>query len=697
MGFAFLLPLFLAGLAALAIPVAIHLTQRPRSDVVRFPTLRFLRQSPFPSVRRQRIRDWPLFAIRAAVVALLALAFARPFLPDRTVAGASPGREVVILLDRSFSMGAAGRWSRATDAAREVVRGLGPEDRATVVVFDDAAEAATAPGAPPAALLAAIDSASPGAGRTRYEPAITLAARLLGDSPLPVREAILVSDFQRVGWDRARRMRLPPGAVLIPRDVGEERPANLAVVEVRERRSQAQGREAISFSARVAGEPAATAGRRATLTLDGRDLETIPVALGGEGSAVLSFRPVPVPARPARATIRLTPDALPMDDQFHVVVTPSAAVPVLHLVHPARRPADGVYLRQALALAADPAVRVTTKPVTQATATDFTDRPLVILEDAPLPEGAAGRALRRAVADGGRLWVVLGSRSGSGPADDDGLLPGTWGAPVDRLERRGATIGWLERTHPVFEVFRGEHGGDLSAARFFRYRRLALDSAAHPLARFDDGGVALAERRVGRGVVLLWASPFDNTWSDLPVRPIFLPLVHQGVRYLAGSDRGATGRTVGQVLDLLDLLAGGDSARADEVVVQPPSGRRISLDVGGDGRYLPVREAGFYAFRSLGGGEVGPTVAANADRAESNLESFAADDLAAAVLTPGGPAPGGGEGLAPEQVEQRQGAWWYLLLAVLLLMLGETVLAGRRATLGSPSPARGLALGREER
>jgi hypothetical protein len=60
----FLTPLFLLGLAALAVPVLIHLTQRERKSVVEFPSLMFLRKIPYESVQRRRIRDWLLLAMR---------------------------------------------------------------------------------------------------------------------------------------------------------------------------------------------------------------------------------------------------------------------------------------------------------------------------------------------------------------------------------------------------------------------------------------------------------------------------------------------------------------------------------------------------------------------------------------------------------------------------------------------------------
>src|ERR1700716_2438233 len=77
---AFLAPLFSAALLPLAVPVIIHLTQRERKQIVEFPSLMFLQRIPYQSVRRRRIRDWPLLMMRLAATALIVLAFAPPFM-----------------------------------------------------------------------------------------------------------------------------------------------------------------------------------------------------------------------------------------------------------------------------------------------------------------------------------------------------------------------------------------------------------------------------------------------------------------------------------------------------------------------------------------------------------------------------------------------------------------------------------------
>src|SRR5215510_13920591 len=129
---AFVAPLGLVALGALAIPVAIHLIQRERKRVVEFPSLMFLRRIPYQSVRRRRLRDITLLMMRLAALALIVMAFARPFFRRDSLAAAAQNgaREAVILVDASYSMGYGDRWAKAQAAARSAINALNPGDRA---------------------------------------------------------------------------------------------------------------------------------------------------------------------------------------------------------------------------------------------------------------------------------------------------------------------------------------------------------------------------------------------------------------------------------------------------------------------------------------------------------------------------------------------------------------------------------------
>src|SRR5919202_4469577 len=566
---AFLTPAFLVGLAALAIPVLVHLIQRERKRVVEFPSLMFVRRIPYQSVRRRRIRHWALLLLRAAAVALIVLAFARPFLKRDAAAAAATGgaREIVILLDQSASMGYGDHWQRARDAARGIVRGLSRDDRATLVLFSRNAEENMRATSDRTRLEAAINAAKVSSGATRYGPALKLAESILSRSNIKRREAVLISDFQKSGWSGSEDARFPEGMALTTTSVSSRDTANLSVPSISFGRASFSGQERITVNAGLSNKgDEAVRDVPVTLTVDGHEIETLRAAVAAHASASVTFAPFTLAGPNVRGTVRAGTDPLPADNQFHFVLTPSQPLS-LAIVDAVDRSDESLFLTKALSIGATPAFQIETTSASRVVPATYDKRTVVILDDTPYPSSTGG-ALKRFVERGGGLLVIAGDRTTWGPSEAD-LMPGRLGPVVDRTSGRSGSLGFLDYSHPVFEVFKAPRSGDFSAAHFFRYRSLEPGATDRVIARFDDGAVAAVERKVGMGRVIVWASPLDDTSTDIAVKPVYLPLLHQLVKYLAHYEPAPSWFTVGQVLDLSARMRN----RAARIIVAP-SGER---------------------------------------------------------------------------------------------------------------------------
>jgi hypothetical protein len=678
----FLAPALLAGLLAIAIPIVVHLVQRERRTVVAFPSLMFLRRIPNQSVRRRAIRHWPLLALRAAAFALIAFAFARPFLRGAaTEAVATAGtREVVILLDRSASMGYGSHWARAQDAARRVVRSLAPGDRASVVFFAADVEIAARADGGPAPLLAAIDRAVPGPGLTRYGPALRAAAGLLDASTASRREIALISDFQKSGWDAAQDARLPAGVALTPTSVAEQSTANAALVGLSFVEQPAAKGALVTASARIMNHATTpVTDRDITLSVDGHRVDTERVSAGPGTAATVTFAPFVVSGERARVTASLAHDQLPADDVFNAVVTAGGRVPVLIVESANPAPDASLYLVRALGVAAAPGFDTRVTRADRVQPADISAAAVVVLNDARVPTGAAGHALAAAVDAGAGLLVLLGERS-AWSSDDPDLLPGRLGPPVDRSGTSGGTLGSIDFSHPIFEIFSSPRSGDLTAARVFRYRALTVTGKV--LARFDDGAVAVAERKVGIGSVVAWTSTLDSYWNDLPLKPVFVPFVHQLMRHLGRYVEPRPWYTVGEAYDPADAPPAAAGARplvGGAFTAVSPSGRAVEPRAGSGTRTVPLTETGFYEIRPAGSSANPILVAVNGAVAESDLTPIDPAALLANV-TPAAAASGAaghGREMTVEEGERHQSLWWYLLVLGLLLLVIEAAVASR--------------------
>ncbi|MDX1675848.1 MAG: BatA domain-containing protein [Longimicrobiales bacterium] len=724
MPFAFLAPVFLAGLAALAVPVLIHLSSRPRKRTVEFPSLMFLERVEYRDASRRRLRHVLLFALRALALVLVAAAFARPFLDRSDAVAATPdgGREVVVLLDRSASMAVDGRMAEARDAVAAIADGLRRGDRATLVVFDRDATAVNRATDQSATLRSAADTVTAGDGATRLGPALRLASSILSGSPLPRRELVVISDFQRTAWDADAAGRMPAGTGIRMRAVGDPA-ANTFVADVRFGRERFSGRERVRVAATIAhraagggtgvgGAGIGDAGRAAprdgigpagedgagavqvpvTLILDGRRIATrsVPVPVGG--AATVELDPVTLPDRSVRGTVRVGEDALEADNALHFVLNAGRSLRVL-VVEP-RTGGGTPYLERALGVGPDH--DVTSVDAGRLADVELTGYDVVVLNGAdPVEPDRLGAFVRA----GGGLVIVLGERSRAATWSGTGLLPGTLRGTRDA---DGAALTVLRPEHPLFAPFRA---GAVTGARFYRYRELDADEDADVLARFGAGPPALVAAAAGRGRVLVLASPLDGTWNDLVLQPAFVPLTHQLIRHASGREPGPAWRTVGDLLDLGEYLAavrgasgpagaapesgagngvaeaagtaaveqgsaaaGARRGPGDRPVVLTPSDEPVPVDAG---TLLALWERGFYEVRDPRTGLAVP-VAVNGTPSESELATVDPEVVETAIS--GGEAAAVAS-FAPEERERRQSLWWYFLVGAFVLMAAETVLS----------------------
>ena len=668
----FLAPLLLFALAGLAIPVLLHLTQREKKQIVHFPSLMFVRRIPYQSVRRRKIQNWLLLLVRMAALGLIIAAFARPFIsrPDAPIAIGQGAREVVVLLDTSYSMGYADRWQRAVAAARDAVRGLSARDRGSIVLFASGADIVQRSTAEVNALTAAIDAAKPGSAATGYAPAIKVASTILAESTLPRREVVLISDFQRAGWRGAEGSRLPAGAVLTPVPIqgGTDRPNVTLTAASLARTAFANQERAVVTAGLTNRSDRAVSGMTVTLDMNGIKVGTKPVTIEPGASTSVSFDPVTISQRNMRGLLRLSEDALAADNVRYFVLSPADPLRVL-LVD--RGGSTGLYLGRALAVGDAPRFDVTTRTPDAVSDDDLRRSAVVVLNDIPV-QAPLARRLLKFVEGGGGLFVGAGQRA-SWPSDVD-VLPASIGAPVDRTRGDAARVTGLDFGHAVFEAFRAPRSGDLSSTRVYGYRQVSAAAGAQVLARFDAGAPAVLERRLQGGRVLLWASSLDQSWTDLPMKPAFVPFVHRAMTHLSTYVPPQPALVVGQVLD--PSASGARKGQSLPRVLLTPAGTRIDLRDEGAG-VLELAEQGFYELR--GEANEAAVVAANVDPAEADLTPIDPSEIVSAAggASAGTAAAQTGTPQTPEVREKNQRIWWYLLVAGLLLLGLDTLISNR--------------------
>ena len=202
-----------AGLAAVGLAVWMHLYERVASRRVPMSSLRLVPETPRVARNRRRIRQWPLFLLRALGVLLLGLAFARPGLRD----GGQPpvgGREaVVFVLDRSGSMAmrtpeGTSAWEEAVKQVQRRLAGLHPESRVRLFCYPAAATGGD--WCKPSEMRKVVAGLTPSRADGRPFDALRDAAEALARFRSDMPEALeVVGDLQRQGWEEIDTLTLP--------------------------------------------------------------------------------------------------------------------------------------------------------------------------------------------------------------------------------------------------------------------------------------------------------------------------------------------------------------------------------------------------------------------------------------------------------------------------------------------------------
>ena len=668
----FLTPLFLIGLLAALIPVAIHLIRREKPPKVMFSTIRFLKKTSKKLVLFQHLQQLALLLLRAAVIVLLVLAFARPLF-NQSVArllDADP-QSAVILLDLSMSM----RWQENFDQAKAealaVVDRLSGGDELGLIAFSGAAEVVRELDTEGGQLRELIESfGEPGFGSTRYYPNLRLADQMLEDSRYENRAIYLISDFQEVGLQGAdESWQLAPGVALYLIDVGSADIENLVLTDVRspEQLLEDSAQQQILARVRSTGTQYLENGE-VSLSLNGQMVDRRPVDLTDRSEQVVTFAVDFEAEGDYVGEIRVAGDDFADDNAYYFTVEVLPKINVLLVNGEASEnwfDDEGHWFGLAVSSTDSSPFSLETIDPSELSAAAMRQSDVVALLNVGELTSSQAAALGEYVVNGGSLLIAPGDRV------DERVFNQQLGeiSPA-RLEQVGLlgrddylVIADYDRRHPILRPL----GSDWSA-RFQGHWRLTPSEDAKVLMQFDNTEAALVEKDVGEGKILLFASSLDLEWNNLALQGLFLPFVHETLRHLVRSEAGQSAYEIGNSINLAQF--GSDA----EVAVRDANGRSVSLEANNLQR---ATSPGLFTATS---GAVSSRYVVNILPEESNFTRVATSTLYDAVVNPDTSPLQSREAQTAqliEELENPQRLWWWILMLVMVLLLVEVLVANR--------------------
>ncbi len=668
----FVYPAFLFALAALAIPIIIHLFYFRRFRKVYFTNVRFLKEVKEDTSARSKLRNLLVLLARCLAVVFLVFAFVQPFIPQD--AEVKQGRKgVSIFIDNSFSMSALSEdvplLEKAKQRAREVVNAYGVEDEFQILTNDFEGRHQRMVSQEDA--LALIDEIAISPAVRDLSKVVTRQKQALSTSSADIPSSYIISDFQRNITDIQDFRDTSIQLNLIPLQAVQER--NIAI-------------DSAWFEA-----PVQMIGQNNPLlvrvsNLSDEDADNLRISINYDGQT----KPVGAAAIPARSfvvdTVNLivqnpgwyqgelavTDYPVQFDDKYFFTFKVADKINVLVI----NEDQANRYLEAALG-------GISFFNMTNASSRNidysvFADNQLLILNELTSISSGLASELQQFVQNGGNLLIF--------PARNINLetyrsfLSGFPANEFIGWEDQAREVGQINTEEFIFnDVFENRSANLKMPAPTGNYRQSSFGPRKEEvLLSYRDGNSFLSKYQIDKGFLYVCAAPLNEDYNNL-VRnaEIFVPMLYKMA--LSSGKRKPIQYTLGKD----DLIESDHKATGGEIVYklkgaeeefipeQRIVGSKVYLNIQND-----VKEAGFYSL-FLKQGEQLDQFAFNYDRKESVLDYYNPADLRAYVGSLASVITAADNDVLTARIEERsQGVvlWRWCLILALLFLAAEILL-----------------------
>lgn len=680
-----LFPLYLAGAAAIVLPILLHLRRRPPKERVVFSSLMFLEKTPEILTKRSKLEQLLLLALRCLALLLLAIMFARPFVrggSDSLVAG--KGEAVVLLVDTSASMQRGDLWPQAVKTITSRASKASPADRVSLVRFDRESKTlwsfdqdAKAAASRAAQIDAVLKTVKPGWSATDLGRALVDAAgnfqRGGSSSEAPAKKRIvLVSDLQDGSkLDALRGFAWPDdveveiASVSLPNT--DNLSLSLAAAESEDENAKIQNSAASKIAPGVRVRVSNVRESKVenfSLQWDKGAGAPLTGYLAAGASRVL--RTSPAPNNPSGDVLTLTGDAWDFDNRIYVAPPQPREARVVFVGNSAsanEAASPLFYLTRALQPTAS------LKPVLEVGG-KLAGANVAFVQGGAV-DAATFAAAKSWIDQGGFCVFVLPSDANE---KELGVLADAKSLSVsESTGAEYAMLGDVDTTHPLLHPFADARLRDFTKIRFWHHRVVKWKdeepNKPQVLAKFDNGDPAMLLWQRGKGKLLVLTSGWHPADSQLALSTKFVPLLFGWLEAAGFSHEAVQSLLVGDSLPL------GDSAAA----IVKPDGSKVDQASGS----VPADMPGL--FKITQGSET-KIIAVNLPPEEGRIHPMEPAKLAEAGVKLTAAATAKSASLTTEEKqrldaseeEARQRLWLWVLILLLAVLVWETWLAGRK-------------------
>ena len=566
----FLNPAFLFGLAAASIPVIIHLLNLKKLQKIEFSTLAFLKELQKSKLRRIKIKQWLLLALRVLIILLLVMAFSRPTLKGVAIGGTTSAAKtsVVFIIDNTISMSAVDEkgslLNQVKTAALKLANLLQQGDDAAIIFVSDDNPDNIFSTSNVEELKKKIEQTKSSDKRGNFQKAILNAGDILKQSNNFNKEIYILSDFQSNMIADATSMGdlknlFDEKIRIYTINYSGKNFSNISVDKIESKSQIFEKDKFVNFSVQLTNHSNTNA-----------ENNVVSLFINGERNAQKSFsvesgKSLEINIESAikntgfvEVQARLEDDDINGDNNRYLNIYVPDKIPVIIF---SEEKSDAKFINLALNASNGGNLQVDEASLNQIQSYDLKKYSSVILIGTPVESSL--QKLKQYVENGGGLLFFPSSKedlnSFKNICSYFNLAKQVSVSGKINSDNKFFVFDKIELQHPLLQnIFEDETKKQFESPEIYLHYKILADERAKKIIGLNDGSDFLSEYKAGRGKIILCSASPVLSWSSFPLKSIFVPLMNKSVFYLSSKDR-----------EINNYLAGDELLISNNILLSP--------------------------------------------------------------------------------------------------------------------------------
>ena len=559
----FLNPAILIGLAAASIPILIHLLNLRKLKKIEFSTLNFLKELQKNKIRRVRLKQWLLLALRVLIILMIVTAFARPTLEGVSIGGTTSAAKTtaVFILDDTFSMSVIDQkgsyFNQAKETIKRLLNQLEEGDDVGLVLISGDTNFELPLTANINSLEGSLNELKISSASGTVNAALVAASDLISQSKNFNKEIYLLTDFQkgRIAIDEniSNLNQVLKEQVKLYSFGGEEAEVfNIGIDALQVTTKIFEKGKPVSFEATISNYSEQVVNNLVvSLFLGSKRSAQQSINLNPGETTIVQLEGITKQTGYVDAYVEIEDDDISMDNTRYASVYIPEVISIIVLYEYI---ADIKFLKLALQPAVENGnIKLSEQNINRINSVQLSSYDVVILVGGK--EDFKSDELLSYIKNGGGIALFPSSDSelnGFQKITSNMRLP-TPAAIVVGSDENSDPVDFdkTDFNHPIFQnIFRDEKRKQIESPEIKTFYKISTRGKGNSLITLLDGSSFLGEYKLGNGKIFMFNVAPVLEWSDFPLKSIFAPLIYKSIYYLSAKRNADFGYVSGEPLNI---------------------------------------------------------------------------------------------------------------------------------------------------